>query len=102
MNNHGQDIFNDPIVIEPPLTLNSQSTTITNADAPPITTNNFSNTIKLPKLELLNQPTRFRHNREPKTLGNGCPAVQIEGAPQRSPLLFIVNSRFSKNMSFLI
>ncbi|CAF4586489.1 unnamed protein product, partial [Rotaria sp. Silwood2] len=51
------------------------------------TINNILQIIKLPKLILGNQPTRFWHNRELATLGKGCPAIQVEGSPQRTPIL---------------
>ncbi len=71
---------------------------VTNDDRSPGTTNNFNEAINLPKLKLNNQPKRFRHNREPKTVGKGCPAVQVEGAPQRTPIQLKVNiSIFFKN-----
>ncbi len=73
---------------------NPQLTSSTNTDRQAITTNNSNETIKLSKLILLNQPKRFRHNGETKTVGNGCPAIQIEGAPQRTPLLLEVKIQF--------
>jgi hypothetical protein len=74
------------------LRLNAQSTPFTNIDRSTDTTNNSNDSISLPKLELLNQPTRFRHNREVKTVGKGCPAVQVEGGRQRTPIQLRVNS----------
>jgi chaperone required for assembly of F1-ATPase len=64
---------------------------VTNDDQSPSTINKFNGAIKLPKLKLNNQPKRFRHNREPKTVDKGCPAVQVEGAPQRTPIQLKVN-----------
>ncbi|CAF4159083.1 unnamed protein product [Rotaria sordida] len=60
------------------------------------TTNNIQQTIKLPKLILLNQPKRFWHHRELATLGDGCPAIQVEGAPQRTPLLLELPEEIKK------
>ncbi len=64
-------------------------------------TNNFNEAISLPKLKLLNQVTRSWHNRELETLGKGCPAVQVEGARQRTPIQLAVNSRFVVKFFFL-
>ncbi|CAF3699685.1 unnamed protein product [Rotaria sordida] len=87
-NSHEEDILpNVRISIEPSLPWNFQSTTSTNTDSLPNTTNIIQQTIKLPKLVLLNQPKRFWHHRESATLSNGCPAIQVEGAPQRTALL---------------
>ncbi|CAF1208275.1 unnamed protein product [Rotaria sordida] len=87
-NSHEEDILpNVRISIEPSLPWNFQSTTSTNTDSLPNTTNIIQQTIELPKLVLLNQPKRFWHHRESATLSNGCPAIQVEGAPQRTALL---------------
>jgi hypothetical protein len=95
-------LTNCPIVIKPSVRSSSRSITFTNPqELPTTTTHNCDETIKLPKLKLLNQPSRLRHNREPKTIGKGCPAVQVEGAPQRTSLLVAVNSCFFKTV-FLI
>ncbi len=95
MNNHQQEIFPDEqMTIESLLPENPQLTTST--------TNDSNETIKLPKMILLNQPKRFRHNREEKTVGKGCPAVQIEGAPQRTPLLLKVKIYLFFLNSFLM
>jgi hypothetical protein len=81
---------NASIVTEPFLPSDSRFTTTKNIDL-------------LPKLKLLNQATRFRKNREVKTVGKGCPTVQVEGAPQRTPMLLKVNSCvFLKYFSYSI
>ncbi|CAF3877082.1 unnamed protein product [Rotaria sordida] len=52
------------------------------------TPNNIQQTIKLPKLILLNQPTRhWRHRNLEELRNNHCPAVHVEGTEQRIPLL---------------
>ena len=85
--NYKQEILNSgPIVIKPSLHSNSRLIVHNSTNAPPTTGISFNQTINLPKLELLNQPTRFWHNRELETLGKGCPAIQVEGEPQRTPL----------------
>ncbi len=99
LNNNKQDILSDnPIMVEQSLPLNSQSTTCTNTCQLPVTTNNFDGTIKLSKLELLNQPARLRRNRTLKDLrDNECPAIQVEGAKQGTSLQFKVNSKYFSN-----
>ncbi len=91
MNNRQRKIVSDEQMTTVSLLLeNPQLIISTNTDRQAITTNDSNETIQLPKLILLNQPKRFRHNRETKTIGRGCPAIQIEGAPQRTPLLLEV------------
>jgi hypothetical protein len=96
LTNHEENIQADTqITTEQSSASNFQSTIDTNTSQLSVTTNNINETIKLSKLKLLNQPTRFWHNRELGTLNNGCPAVQVEGAPQRTPFELKVNLQFS-------
>jgi len=99
LNNNEQDaLLRYPINTKLSLRLNAQSTPFTNIDRSSDTTNNFNEAISLPKLKLLNQAKRFRHDREVKTVGKGgCPAIQVEGAPQRTSIQLKVNSRFLKS-----
>jgi len=99
LNNHQQDILsNGQMTTESVSPSNSQLTIATNTHPPPITTNNFNETIKLSKLELLNQPARLRKHRNLEELrGKGCPTVRVEGAGQRASLQFKVNSGYFSN-----
>ncbi|CAF3355495.1 unnamed protein product [Rotaria socialis] len=82
-NLHKQDIFrNSPIHIKPSLPWSSTPTTFSN------TTTNLTETIQLSKPVLVNQPTRFWHQRNLKELRDKrCPAVPVEGCGQRAGLL---------------
>jgi hypothetical protein len=95
LNNHKQNILSNK-------TIRTKQSLTLNTDPSPLTANNFNVTIKLPALELINQPNRFWHNRELGTLGKGCPAVQVEGAPKSKPFLIKVIDDLTKSFSYSI
>lgn len=73
------------------LALNYQLLNPTTTSGPSNTSINTPPMIKLRQPVLLNQPRRLWHNRELASLKTGCPAIQVEGAPQRTQLLIGVN-----------
>lgn len=89
-------VSDKPILTEPPIPTSYPQSTISTSIAPlPNTTNDYSGTIKLSNLVLLNQPTRLRHCRTFKELfDKTCPAVPVEGAKQNTPLQFEVYSHY--------
>lgn len=69
---------NEPILTEQIILSNGQTVP---------STNNSQQTIKLSKIKLINQPARQRHNRTLNDLrDNKCPAIQVEGGTQSTPL----------------
>ncbi|CAF3378345.1 unnamed protein product [Rotaria socialis] len=90
LNNHNQDIISNSLIrTRISFPSRSQSTTLTSTSSSASTTSNIKEEIKLPEPNLLNQPTRFWHQRNLKELENGgCPAVQVEGTKQATSFQF--------------